>query len=81
MKTMLLMPEQPEKIDKQIAASVPGRFARNWSLPKFGRPHFKWTPMASAALVLILICAVGTAYVGVKLVAMADAYKVQFNTK
>ena len=41
----------------------------------------KWSGMAWAAAVMVLLCSLGTAIVGVKLVQIADRQAVSFNTK
>jgi hypothetical protein len=41
----------------------------------------KWSGMAWTVVAMVLLCSIGTAVVGVKLVQMADRQSVSFNTK
>ena len=41
----------------------------------------KWSGMAWTVVVMVLLCSISTAIVGVKLVRIADRQAVSFNTK
>jgi hypothetical protein len=41
----------------------------------------KWSRMAWAVVAMVLLCSIGTAVVGVKLVQIADRQSASFNTK
>ena len=47
-----------------------------------GRMHPRhWTGVAWTAVVMVMLCALGTAIVGVKLVQIADRHTISYDTK